>query len=44
MWLDPDLYDIENADDPAFDLGFWESVVRDVAPRRMLELACGTGA
>jgi SAM-dependent methyltransferase len=43
MWLDPDLYDIENADDPAFDLRFWESVVRDVAPRRMLELACGTG-
>jgi SAM-dependent methyltransferase len=43
MWLDPDLYEIENADDPAFDLGFWESTVRDVAPRRMLELACGTG-
>ena len=43
MWLDPDLYDVENADDPAFDLGYWESVVRDVAPRRMLELACGTG-
>jgi SAM-dependent methyltransferase len=43
MWLDPDLYDIENADDPAFDLGFWESIVRELAPRRMLELACGTG-
>jgi SAM-dependent methyltransferase len=43
MWLDPDLYDAENADDPAFDLCFWESVVREVAPRRMLELACGTG-
>lgn len=43
MWLDPDLYDIENADDPAFDLEFWESVVREVAPRRMLELAAGTG-
>jgi SAM-dependent methyltransferase len=43
MWLDPDLYEIENADDPAFDLGFWESVVRELAPRRMLELACGTG-
>ena len=43
MWLDPDLYDAENADDPAFDLAFWESVVREVAPRRMLELACGTG-
>ena len=23
---------LENADDPAFDLGYWESVVRDVAP------------
>jgi SAM-dependent methyltransferase len=43
MWNDPDLYDLENADDPAFDLAFWESVVRSQAPRRMLELACGTG-
>jgi SAM-dependent methyltransferase len=43
VWNDPDLYDLENADDPAFDLAFWESVVREVAPRRMLELACGTG-
>ena len=43
MWNDPDLYDLENADDPAFDLAFWESVVRETAPRRMLELACGTG-
>jgi SAM-dependent methyltransferase len=43
VWNDPDLYDLENADDPAFDLAFWESVVRELAPRRMLELACGTG-
>ena len=43
MWNDADLYDLENADDPAFDLGFWESVVRELAPRRVLELACGTG-
>jgi SAM-dependent methyltransferase len=43
VWNDPDLYDLENADDPAFDLGFWESIVRELAPRRMLELACGTG-
>lgn len=43
MWTDPQLYDLENADDPAFDLGFWEWLVRSVAPRRMLELACGTG-
>jgi SAM-dependent methyltransferase len=43
VWLDPDLYDIENCEDPPFDLAFWEGVVRDVAPRRMLELAAGTG-
>jgi SAM-dependent methyltransferase len=43
VWNDPDLYDLENADDPAFDLPFWESLVRELAPRRMLELACGTG-
>jgi SAM-dependent methyltransferase len=43
MWNDPDLYDLENADDQAFDLAFWESVVRELAPRRMLELASGTG-
>jgi SAM-dependent methyltransferase len=43
VWNDPDLYDLENADDPAFDLAFWEGVVRSLRPRRMLELACGTG-
>ena len=43
MWSDPDLYELENADDPAFDLGFWTAVVRELAPARMLELACGTG-
>jgi SAM-dependent methyltransferase len=43
VWNDPDLYDLENADDPAFDLAYWESLVRELAPRRMLELACGTG-
>jgi SAM-dependent methyltransferase len=43
VWTDPDLYELENADDPAFDLAFWERTVRELAPRRMLELACGTG-
>jgi SAM-dependent methyltransferase len=43
MWDDPELYDLENADDPAFDVPFWESVVRELRPRRVLELACGTG-
>jgi len=43
MWNDAELYDLENADDPAFDVGYWEAVVREAAPRRILELACGTG-
>jgi SAM-dependent methyltransferase len=43
MWDDPDLYDAENADDPSFDLAFWQTLVRETAPRRLLELACGTG-
>jgi SAM-dependent methyltransferase len=43
VWDDPDLYELENADDPAFDVGFWSAVVRELAPRRVLELACGTG-
>jgi SAM-dependent methyltransferase len=43
MWDDPDLYDLENADDPAFDVGYWSRLVRELAPARMLELACGTG-
>jgi len=43
VWDDPDLYELENADDPGFDLGFWSALVRERAPRRLLELACGTG-
>ncbi|HEX2411164.1 MAG TPA: class I SAM-dependent methyltransferase [Solirubrobacteraceae bacterium] len=43
MWDDPELYELENADDPAFDLAFWTAVLRERAPRRLLELACGTG-
>jgi SAM-dependent methyltransferase len=43
MWDDPVLYDLENADDPAFDLPFWQGLVERLAPRRVLELACGTG-
>jgi SAM-dependent methyltransferase len=42
-WSDPFLYDLENADDPAFDVGFWTAVVEQERPRRLLELACGTG-
>jgi SAM-dependent methyltransferase len=42
-WSDPFLYDLENADDPAFDLAFWTAVVEAVRPGRLLELACGTG-
>jgi SAM-dependent methyltransferase len=43
MWDDPLLYDLENADDPAFDLAFWSGLVESLRPRRVLELACGTG-
>jgi SAM-dependent methyltransferase len=43
MWNDPELYDLENADDPAFDVPFWASIVDACAPRRLLELASGTG-
>lgn len=43
MWDDAWLYDLENADDPEFDLAFWSGVVRRRRPRRVLELACGTG-
>jgi len=43
MWDDPVLYDLENADDPAFDLGFWTWLLESLRPRRVLELAAGTG-
>jgi SAM-dependent methyltransferase len=42
-WDSPELYELENADDPHFDLPFWRGLVERLAPRRMLELACGTG-
>ena len=42
-WDDPELFELENADDPHFDLPFWQRLVERRAPRRMLELACGTG-
>src|SRR3954468_19806465 len=43
MWDDPVLYDLENADDPAFDLAFWTRLFETLRPRRVLELASGTG-
>ena len=43
MWDDALLYELENADDPAFDLAFWSELVTSLRPRRLLELACGTG-
>jgi len=42
-WEDPELYELENADDPHFDLAFWRGLVERRRPRRMLELGCGTG-
>jgi SAM-dependent methyltransferase len=43
MWDDPFLYDLENADDAEFDVGFWTGLVRRLGARRVLELAAGTG-
>ena len=43
LWDDPELYELENADDPHFDLPFWQRLIERRAPRRVLELACGTG-
>jgi SAM-dependent methyltransferase len=43
MWDDPDLYDLENADDPAFDVDYWTRLIESLGARRVLELACGTG-
>jgi SAM-dependent methyltransferase len=43
MWDDPVLYDLENADDPAFDLAFWTALLSSLRPKRVLELASGTG-
>jgi SAM-dependent methyltransferase len=43
MWDDPDLYDLENSDDPEFDLGYWTRLIDARGARRVLELACGTG-
>ena len=42
-WDDPELYELENADDPHFDLAFWRGLIERRAPRRMLELGSGTG-
>jgi SAM-dependent methyltransferase len=42
-WDDPELYELENADDPHFDLPFWRDLFERRRPRRALELACGTG-
>jgi SAM-dependent methyltransferase len=42
-WDHPELYELETADDPHFDLPFWRGLVQRRAPRRMLELGCGTG-
>jgi SAM-dependent methyltransferase len=43
VWDEPELYELENMDDPHFDLPFWRRMLERRAPRRVLELACGTG-
>jgi SAM-dependent methyltransferase len=43
LWDDPELYELETADDPHFDLAFWQRLIERREPRRVLELASGTG-
>jgi SAM-dependent methyltransferase len=43
MWSDPLLYELEFADDPAFDAAFWIGLCSRLGARRVLEPACGTG-
>ena len=43
IWDEPERYELELADDPHFDVDFWTGVVSELAPRRVLELGCGTG-
>lgn len=42
-WGDAELYELETADEPDFDFDYWQGLVRELRPRRVLELACGTG-
>jgi SAM-dependent methyltransferase len=43
LWDEPELYELENADDPHFDLPFWTRLLERREARRVLELASGTG-
>src|SRR3954453_19002304 len=42
MWDDADLYDLEPAEYTA-DIPYWQELIDQYRPRRVLELACGTG-
>jgi SAM-dependent methyltransferase len=42
VWDDADLYDLETTG-LVFDVPFWRSLLDQHHPRRVLELACGTG-
>jgi SAM-dependent methyltransferase len=42
-WDDAELYELETADDPDFDVDYWQGLIRELRPPRLLELACGTG-
>src|SRR5438876_6566818 len=42
MWDDADLYELETAWYGA-DLAYWAGILAEYRPRRVLELACGTG-
>jgi SAM-dependent methyltransferase len=42
IWDDPELYDLGN-NHYVRDLPYWRGLVERLQPRRVLELACGTG-
>lgn len=42
MWNDVALLELEAAN-ATFDLQFWKSLINEYRPKRVLELACGTG-
>src|SRR5689334_8041907 len=42
MWDDADLYELETAWYRA-DIPYWQELIDEYRPRRVLELACGTG-
>src|ERR1700722_20783184 len=42
LYRHPEEYDLEHLNDEE-DLGFYQSLSRRLAPRKLLEIGCGTG-